>query len=249
MSLALCYNKAKDNLYIGSSSSPFALFRSHDEKGYNHNRPQFSIPETNFCIKIESNFSYGNTAYLRASIWYNDEPLLNFHNWWDCLNYNLSYFKVNPTSQNWEELFNQIINVYNHKDSWYCTEIHNELKPLYDALSHPEKITVRKYPWLPPQTDWKEPLSVLHLARKSHELLNELEAQKLSEIPVFKDILISIFTKVIPLIPTAYTQVLQEKPKDEHKTITYTKYFEKYFDTIYTYFKRTNQLPLFFSNL
>lgn len=252
MSIALCYDKTKDKLYIGSEIGNNVLFVSHEEKGHNHNRPQFPVPETNFSIKIESNFKYGNRAYLRASMWYNNIPLFNFQNWLNCLNCKLLYFKVEPTPEHWEELFTKIIEIYKYRDSWNYNSIFNGLNALNDALSHPEEITVCNSPWLNPQTPWKEPLSILHLTRKFCELLDNLETLKLNEVNLFKEILNSICIKIMPLIITTYKHLIQKQQNEEeasHNITTYISGFDEKFDTLCSYLKHTNQLRLFFTNL
>lgn len=247
MSIALCYDNTKDNLYISPViGEKNILFESYEEKGYKQNKSKFFIPGTNFSIKIESNFGYGTRSYLRALMWYNDVPLLNFYNWWDCINCRLSFFEVEPTAEHWEELFSQIINVYNHKDSWNYNSINNGINELHNALSHPEKITIRNHPWPPPKSVWEEKLSVLHFARKNTELLNELVSLKFDDIQYFKDILNSICIKLIPLITTEYKRLFQEKQNVE---TTNLNRLEICFDAIYTYLKRTKQIELFFTNL
>lgn len=246
MSIALCYDNTKDNLYVSSASGSRVLFESYQEKGYKQNKPKFFIPGTNFSIKIESNFGYNNSSYLRALMWYNDVPLLNFHNWWDCINCRLSFFEVEPTAEHWEELFSQIINVYNHKDSWNYNNIYSGINKLHNALSNPEKITIRNHPWLSPKSVWEKKLSVLHFARKSIELLNELVSLKFDDVQYFKDILNSICIKLIPLITTEYKRLFQEKQNVE---TTNLNRLEICFDAIYTYLKRTKQIELFFTNL
>lgn len=246
MSIALCYDNTKDSLYISSASESRVLFESYKEKGYKQNKPKFFIPGTNFSIKIESNFGYSNSSYLRALMWYNDVPLLNFHNWWDSINCRLSFFEVEPTAEHWEELFSRIIDVYNHKDSWNYNSIYSGINELHNALSHPEKITIRNHPWLPPKNVWEEKLSVLHFARKSIELLNELVSLKFDDVQYFTDTLNSICIKLIPLITTEYKRLFQEKQNVE--TINLNR-LEICFDAIYTYLKRTKQIELFFINL
>lgn len=251
MSIALCYDKAKDKLYIGHSTGINVLFESHEEKGYNH-QSQFSIPETNFRIKIESNFKRGNKFILRALMWYHDIPLLNFHNWWNCLNFNLHHFEVKPTFENWDELFSKIIEVYKQKDSWNHNGINTGFHDLNDALSHPDKITICTKPWLTPKTDWQEPLNILLLARKTHTLLKELKSLKLENTQFNKNILNSVLTQLIPLIITTYKNLLLKQQDEEtagHGITTYINDFEEYFDTIYNYLKHTNQLHLFFTKL
>lgn len=246
MSITLYYDNVEDDLHVNYKKGGIVLFESYEEKGYKQNKPKFFIPGTNFSIKIESNFGFGNNSHLRALIWYNDLPLLNFHNWWDCINYKLSFFEVEPTPEHWKELFSQIINVYNHKDSWNYNNISTGLQELHNALSHPEKITIRNHPWLPPKTVWEEKLSVLHFARKSIELLNELISLKFDDVKYFKDILNSICMKLIPLITTEYKRLYQEKQSAE---TTNLNRLELCFDAIYIYLKHTKQLNLFFTNL
>lgn len=255
MSTALCYDKTNDKLYIGHSTGINVLLESHEEKGHKHNRPPFLIPETTFRIKIESNFGYGNASYLRASVWDNDIPLLNFNNWWNSVDYNckLPYFNVEPTPQNWRELFNQIIEVYKQKDSWNYNGIYTGLNDLNNALSHPEEIAMRKNPWQTPQNTYDEKTILRHLARKTNELLKELKSLKLENAQFCKDILNSILTKLIPLTITEYKRLFQEHQNNStpNQDVIASKLnqFDEYFDTLYNYLKHTSQLYLFFTKL
>ena len=116
--VCLCYDKEHDRLYKGYWFQKDVLFESYNDKGYRYNRPQFIVPNSDFKIKIESNFGYGNSSYLRASMSYKDVPFLNFENWIEYLNGSFKYFEVEPQEENFEELFDRIIEVYNKKTFW-----------------------------------------------------------------------------------------------------------------------------------
>lgn len=249
MELKLCYNKEKELLYISEwSYAQDILFESYDKKGYSSNKPQFVIPQTNFSIKIETNFGYNNASYLRALMCYNSVPLLNFDNWCDSLNGDLHYFQVEATPDNWKELFQLIIKVYNERDSWNNNNTIKGLEQIIDLMKNIECINVRPKPYLPNKGILNGNIAIIHFAKKIQMILYAMHESKLDEHLHIKELLNIICKQMLLSIPPTYRKILNGDAETlcSQSSRADIKHLESCFSTIYNYLQRSQQLFMFF---
>lgn len=250
MDISLYYSKENDCLYTAPFISNDVLFTSHEEKGFKHNKPKFVGAAMNFGINIQTNFGYGNASYLRAFMQYNDMPLISCYNWCDSINCALPHFEVEPNPQNWECLFARIISAYKERDSWNYNCIVKIIKQLNNMLLQPNKVYIRNHCWSTKLCLWKGNTAFLHITKKVSELIQELESLKMDEYIHIKEGINSICRKTLPIIELAYRSFVLEKEQEgtipSISTLQELKRLEKYYDTIYNYLKRTNQLDILF---
>ncbi|MBR2359332.1 MAG: hypothetical protein IKA75_02790 [Bacteroidaceae bacterium] len=250
MSISLYYSKENDYLYTAPFISNDALFTSHEEKGFHYDKPKFIGAELNFGINIQTNLGYGNASYLRAMLLYNDRHLVSCYNWCDSINCALSHFEVEPNPQNWGSLFTRIKSAYKDRDSWNYNCIIEIIEELKNKLLHPDKIYVRNHCWSTKLLLWSGNTAILHLTKKVNELILEIESLKIGEHKHIKEGTNSICREAIPIIELAYRNLTQEREQMETLQSTSTlqklKRLETYYDTIYNYLKRTDQIKLLF---
>lgn len=244
-SISLYYDKEDDMLHTSFGFQHNTLFTSYEDKGYKQNKPEFIVPSTNFHILIKSNFGYGSSSYLRAYLKDNGIPILNFKNWCDCINCSLSYFEVEPTPKNWEELLHSIANAYNNRASWNYNGIINCINQLIELLSHPDNICIRAKIWSQDTVEWKGNNARLHIIKKTSELVKNIETLQLEDYMHIKEGIISICKKIVPMIISTYKNAIENQSKQQYSI---KKDLEINFDNIYNYLKRTNQIDILFGN-
>lgn len=127
MAYCLNYDKANDTLYIGNgvqNSHLVQLFESYEDKGYEKNIPSVTIGESGFIFTIETNFGYGQKAYLRFRAEYNGNVLYSFQNRRGEYNHATPspYFNFEPEPENWDKLLTMLCHVYKNKDYWNVNE-------------------------------------------------------------------------------------------------------------------------------
>lgn len=246
--ITLYYDKKSDRIISYPGGMCEALFVSHNKSGYKHNEPAFKVPDTNFEIKIESNFGYGSRSYLRCKIRYNDIKLLNLNNWACCISENIDSFEVEPKTDNWPQLFDIITSVYKQKESWNYDNLIDVLY-LYDSyLSDIQSIQFRNHSWSINNLQYDDSYKkIIKLIKKINELFPILNDIKLMGYNQIRSLLKSISHKLIHIIPSIFENLnndptLQEKDHIIHNLIIG-------YDVAYSYLKQEQEFELILSHL
>ena len=142
---ALCFSK-ENGLYTRviseSEQSDDIIYRPHGYYGYVSD--EIDIPETNLHIQIDSNFGYGNMAYLSATLTYKGKVVLGFDTNKLYVLRHSSVSDLSVSLYDWNSLFEAIISAYKQAlTGRYQTSSIEYIEEIGDVLDKKE-IMVRK---------------------------------------------------------------------------------------------------------
>lgn len=171
---ALCFSKEK-GLYTRVISDEEQvddiIYRPQGYYGYVTD--EIDIPEGDLHIQIDSNFGYGNMAYLSATLTYKGKVVLGFdtNKLYVLRHSSVSYLSV--PLYDWDSLFELIISAYKQAlTSHYQTSSIDYIDEIGDMLDKKE-IMVRKTFEIEDPTKWEgDFLITLHAGRKLKDLLD-----------------------------------------------------------------------------
>lgn len=246
MYISLCYNKTKDYLYTYPGKCSDALFVSHEKKGF-YRSETISITD-DFNVKILTNFGYGKAAYMRAFIEYKGSHLIDALNWHNCIEKPLCGFEVEPTKENWENLFKRIEEAYRKKEVWNNNNAVNALTRLKECLSL-NAVDVHRRFW-GKQTAITDKNSIAFtLLCKVYEFLEILPLTNLGEYNHINNDLVFICSKSIPLLHNTYRTFSEDIQQANFARENFAKKkrkLEECYDAIYKYLKSTDSVSVIF---
>lgn len=169
----LCFSKEKGlytRIIFDGEQTDDIIYRPHGYSGFVSD--VIDIPQSDFHIQIESNFGYGNKAYLKATLTYQGKVVLGFDT--DKL-YVLMHSSVSFLSvlvYDWDFLFDSIISAYkNALSGHYPTSSIAYIEEISDMLDKKE-IWIRKTFEKEESTKWEgEFMVTLHAGGKLKDLL------------------------------------------------------------------------------
>lgn len=246
MAISLCYNKTKDYLYTYPGECSDALFVSHKRKGF-YKSEMISITD-DFNVRIFTNIGYGKSSYMRAFIGYKESRLIDALNWHNCTEKPLCGFEVEPTEENWENLFKRIEEVYRKKEVWNNNNAVNALTHLKECFSL-NTVDFRRRFW-GKQTVITDKISIAFiLLCKVDEFLKTLPLTKLEEYDYINNDLVFICSKSIPLLHNTYRTISEDIQQTNYPRENFTtkkRKLEECYDTIYKYLRSMNCVSVIF---
>ena len=181
----LCYTP-EEGIFIKSlleSDKPSELiFRPYTTEGWSRNNRKsniINIPNEDVKIHIKSNFGYGKSSFLYATMKNKERIILDFDvEKLQVLNY-CSVSTLSVKSRDWDSLFRKIINYY--KEPWSSTEVFTYIEELGNLLDKDE-INIKANMIEKEFRTWKGTFLVTsHVARKLHDLLDSIELSKMND--------------------------------------------------------------------
>ena len=115
----LCYNEENGlftNIFGNGTSKDELLYSPHGIIGWVDDA--IKIPDTQLSIRIKSNFGYGRSSYLRATLYNKELEVLDFNNEKLYILNGCSVRYVSAPDYEWNELFKQIIQKYRQAFSY-----------------------------------------------------------------------------------------------------------------------------------
>ena len=186
MDKCLCYSKEK-GLYTKycyeDDNDNCILIRAWETKGYKSKTVK--IEEENLTISINSNFGYGRSSYLTATINKDGKKLLDYDVEKIQVLNNVSVTSLCVKENDWYSLFNKIINIYNNSHS---NNILASAIGYIDALSSEldkHEIFIKSALHETELTKWDEDfLVILHCGDKIVDFLEGIELSCLNDVTV-----------------------------------------------------------------
>ncbi len=244
---ALCYKTPTYFRSYRRRVDLVSLFGSYDDKGWKEQR--VNVPYSNFVVTFSSNFGYGNSSYLRCSIKYNEQTLVNSTNWCETKK-SLDSWEEEPTPDSWEYLFEGVVNAYNKRDAWNFNNLFSASSKLLYYLLHLEELNVHIHTWSK-NTIYDSSLAKgIHLIGKSSELMKYIQELKMEEYENLRQVTNEICRNVIPLILKSYNSLISE-PHNISQMLQkqYTEQIISDFSMIFSFLRDTGQMPILLSLL
>ncbi len=177
----LCYSKEK-GLFIGDPYKDIneSIFEIYDYKGYKTILTE--IPDEKIDIRINSNFHYDRKSYLYAEIKCNNHFWLDFSTEQLRILWNSSVTKFSVASEDWQALFNKIVNAYKTYKTTVCPimairyvdelgKLFDETPIIFRAALHEENSII-----------WDgNCVSALYATDKLQDLLNGLQSANIDD--------------------------------------------------------------------
>lgn len=246
--LYLCYNKLTDQIYTSKTRSDIVLYEAHENKGYTNNPPKFKIPNTNFEILIRSNFGYGNAAYLKCYLWNDNIKLLAYNQWIENLNFTLDFFRVAPSPNNWQQIFEYIEVAYKNRNSWNYDNAVKVLDNISNILCDLETLNIRPYSWSKATFKYDRCDKIKFILKKIEELFIELTEAKLVQFKQINTAMKSISGILISLIAISYKDINASNKPNEVKD-DFIKHLAVGYDTIYKLLKNEQMFDIILTHL
>lgn len=178
----LCYSEKKGmyitDMYIVPNEE--LLFSPHGYKGFWSQEK--TIQKGNLKIRIETNFGYGNSSYMRALVEKEGKPLLDFDKSQIYILNNCSVMTHDVMPYEWKELFNKIILASRNYNMELCTtsaiSYVEEISNILDKKEIPIKGCLFSEKW----TNWSNDFHILlHALDKSKDLIKGCNVAKIGD--------------------------------------------------------------------
>lgn len=223
------------------------LFYSYEDKGWKDSGWIYIPGNSDFAFRIMSNFGFGNSAYLKCGIKYQEQMLVNSEGWCETERL-LTYWEEQPTPDYWENLFRHITNAYKKRDAWNCNNILNAANKLNYYMSNPESLEVSKHYWSKTPLKYSPLRKRIHLIKKCNELIKLIQKLKLTGYDNIMNVVSETCEKVIALIFNTYEGLVCESSNSANLRGTHLEQNIECFNTIYFFLRDTNQYHLLFDN-
>lgn len=185
----LCYSEEK-GLYIHDQlkgENPDIIYRPHGYIGTN--KDKIILSNGNLNISIMSKFGYGYMKYLRASILFNNQTLLDFD---PSKLYILDVCSVSTfdvPGYDWNSLFEKMVSGYKFHSKTIDTQKATEYIEEINSMLDKEKIFIKGNLTRTKTTGWYgELLVVLHAGKKIKDLIESLGLTNYNDIKLNEQI-------------------------------------------------------------
>ena len=243
MDYTLLYN-SKEGLYRQSylSTGSETKAHSHEEKGFRTQK--IEIPEDIFSVVISTNFGYGRSSYIKASIQYNSSPLLHLdpEKLFVLNDHSLLYCSVSPNDEDkWKQLFDKIIYAYKYRNRYPTKQqIENYLSAL-DAITEKDDVEVKSY-WHSDKTVvWRERLKIFSLFSDNLKILLEQTAKVEWFYEEYKEQVVRLCRKFIHILMSEFSEMDFEDAKNNTREYRLIQTF----DCIHNYLESKGESALF----